>query len=259
MLLLPQTSLLRALHTVVRDKNASGRDFEIYSRRIIRLLLETGLDLLPFEKREVTTPVGETYHGLEFPRRVCGVSVVRAGESMETELREMVPGIRIGKILIQRDKRTKQPELFYKHLPGDIHTGHVLLMEPMLATGGSARRGRCGRRLLGRHPPRRAVAGRPYADAPYTDVPYADVPYAGGAVGLCAAGRSRQTVSPWPGAAGSRAPAPGLRTSGPAPGPARRAPVRTPSVRPDPDRRLRPAPRLRPGPSAFILRAAEKT
>ncbi len=137
-LLLPQTSLLRALHTVVRDRNASGRDFEIYSRRIIRLLLETGLDLLPFEKREVTTPVGETYHGLEFPRRVCGVSVVRAGESMETELREMVPGIRIGKILIQRDKRTKQPELFYKHLPGDIHTDHVLLMEPMLATGGSA-------------------------------------------------------------------------------------------------------------------------
>ncbi|MFJ9685112.1 uracil phosphoribosyltransferase [Streptomyces bacillaris] len=138
MLLLPQTSLLRALHTAVRDKNASGRDFEIYSRRIIRLLLEAGLDLLPFEKREVTTPVGETYHGLELPGRVCGVSVVRAGESMEAELREMVPGIRIGKILIQRDKRTKQPELFYKHLPGDIHTGHVLLMEPMLATGGSA-------------------------------------------------------------------------------------------------------------------------
>ncbi|MYT35167.1 uracil phosphoribosyltransferase [Streptomyces sp. SID8356] len=138
MLLLPQTSLLRALHTAVRDKNASGRDFEIYSRRIIRLLLEAGLDLLPFEKREVTTPVGETYHGLELPGHVCGVSVVRAGESMEAELREMVPGIRIGKILIQRDKRTKQPELFYKHLPGDIHTGHVLLMEPMLATGGSA-------------------------------------------------------------------------------------------------------------------------
>ncbi|MEW2067694.1 uracil phosphoribosyltransferase [Streptomyces sp. NPDC007346] len=137
MLLLPQTSQLRALHTVVRDKNTSGRDFEVYSRRIIRLLLESGLDLLPFEKREVTTPVGETYHGLEFTRRVCGVSVVRAGESMETELREIVPGIRIGKILIQRDKRTKQPELFYKHLPDDIGTSHVLLMEPMLATGGS--------------------------------------------------------------------------------------------------------------------------
>lgn len=138
MLLLPQTNQLRALHTVIRDKNASARDFEIYSRRIIRLLLEAGLDLLPFEKREVTTPVGETYHGLEFTSRVCGVSVVRAGESMETELRDMIPGICIGKILIQRDKRTKQPELFYKHLPDDIGSSHVLLLEPMLATGGSA-------------------------------------------------------------------------------------------------------------------------
>lgn len=137
-LLLPQTNQLRALHTVIRDKNASGRDFEVYSRRIIRLLLESGLDLLPFEKREVTTPVGETYEGLGFTPRVCGVSVVRAGESMEAELRDMVPGIRIGKILIQRDKKTKQPELFYKHLPSDIGAGHVLLMEPMLATGGSA-------------------------------------------------------------------------------------------------------------------------
>ncbi|MFF3520135.1 uracil phosphoribosyltransferase [Streptomyces albidoflavus] len=138
MLLLPQTNQLRALHTVIRDRSASGRDFEVYSRRIIRLLLEAGLDLLPFGKRDVTTPVGETYHGLEFTPRVCGVSVVRAGESMEAELRDMIPGIPIGKILIQRDKWTKQPELFYKHLPGDIGSGHVLLLEPMLATGGSA-------------------------------------------------------------------------------------------------------------------------
>lgn len=137
-LLLPQTNQLRALHTVIRDRSASGRDFEVYSRRIIRLLLEAGLDLLPFGKRDVTTPVGETYHGLEFTPQVCGVSVVRAGESMEAELRDMIPGIRIGKILIQRDKQTKQPELFYKHLPGDIGSGHVLLLEPMLATGGSA-------------------------------------------------------------------------------------------------------------------------
>jgi uracil phosphoribosyltransferase len=137
-LLLPQTNQLRALHTVIRDKETSGRDFEVHSRRIIRLLLEAGLELLPFEKREVTTPVGETYHGLQFPPRVCGVSVIRAGESMETELRDMIPGIPIGKILIQRDKQTKQPELLYRHLPADIGASHVLLLEPMLATGGSA-------------------------------------------------------------------------------------------------------------------------
>ncbi len=135
--LLPQTHHLRALHTVIRDKNASPRDFAVFSRRIIRLLLEAGMDVLPFEKREVTTPVGETYHGLGFTPRLCGVSVVRAGESMEAELREMLPGISIGKILIQRDKRTKLPDLLYQHLPADIAEGHVLLLEPMLATGGS--------------------------------------------------------------------------------------------------------------------------
>jgi uracil phosphoribosyltransferase len=136
--LLPQTDQLRALHTVVRDRNTSLRDFTFFSRRIIRLLLEAGMDLLPFEEREVTTPVGGTYRGLGFPRHLCGVSVVRAGEAMEGELRDMVPGIGIGKILIQRDKRTKLPDVRFQSLPADIADGQVLLLEPMLATGGSA-------------------------------------------------------------------------------------------------------------------------
>jgi uracil phosphoribosyltransferase len=57
---------------------------------------------------------------------------------MEVELRELLPAIRIGKVLIQRDKQTKLPTVYYAHLPGDIADRHVLLLEPMLATGGSA-------------------------------------------------------------------------------------------------------------------------
>lgn len=136
--LLPQTNQLRAMHTVIRDRSASSQDFVFYSRRIIRLLLEAALDVLPFEKREVTTPVGEVYHGLGFTSKLCAVPVIRAGESMEAEVREVLPGLRIGKILIQRDKVTKLPQLFYSHLPQDIADRHVLLLEPMLATGGSA-------------------------------------------------------------------------------------------------------------------------
>ncbi|MEE1931501.1 uracil phosphoribosyltransferase [Streptomyces sp. TRM 70351] len=136
--LLPQTNQLRALHTLIRDRNAPREDFVFYSRRIIRLLLESALDLLPFDKHEVTTPVGETYHGLKFASKLCAVPVIRAGESMEAELRDVHPGIRIGKILIQRDKTTKLPRLYYSHLPDDIARRHVLLLEPMLATGGSA-------------------------------------------------------------------------------------------------------------------------
>jgi uracil phosphoribosyltransferase len=135
---LPQTDQLRAMHTIIRDRDCAREDFVFYSRRIIRLLLEHGMDLLPFTKKEVTTPVGTTYHGLEFAAELCGVSVIRAGEAMEGELRDLLPGVRIGKILIQRDKQTKQPHLYYRHLPADIAERHVLLLEPMLATAGSA-------------------------------------------------------------------------------------------------------------------------
>lgn len=136
--LLPQTHQLRALHTVIRDRNARREDFVFYSERIIRMLVEASLNLLPFEKHDVQTPVGRTYEGLRFASKLCGVSVVRAGESMEAGLREVCRSIRIGKILIQRDKVTKLPKLYYASLPADIAERQVLLMDPMLATGGSA-------------------------------------------------------------------------------------------------------------------------
>jgi uracil phosphoribosyltransferase len=136
--LLPQTNQLRALHTVIRDRNARREDFVFYSGRIIRQLIEAGLNLLPFEKCEVETPVGRKYDGLRFASQICGVSVVRAGESMEVGLRDVCRSIRIGKILIQRDKVTKLPRLYYSSLPNDIARRNVLLLDPMLATGGSA-------------------------------------------------------------------------------------------------------------------------
>lgn len=136
--LLPQTDQLRALHTVVRDRGATPEDFVFCSGRIIRLLIEASLNLFPFEPRDVVTPVGSTYHGLRPAVRLCGVPVVRAGESMESELRAVCPGIPIGKILIQRDTTTKLPRLYYTKFPEDIAERHVLLLDPMLATGGTA-------------------------------------------------------------------------------------------------------------------------
>jgi uracil phosphoribosyltransferase len=136
--LLPQTAQVRALHTIIRDRTARRDDLVFYSRRIIRLLLEAGLGLLPFEPCEVETPVRRTYDGLRFASQLCGVAVARAGESMEAELRTVCRSIRIGKILIQRDKVTKKPHLYYSALPEDIAKRHVLLLDPMLATGGTA-------------------------------------------------------------------------------------------------------------------------
>ena len=65
------------------------------------------------------------------------MSIVRAGESMETGLRAVAKSVRIGKILIQRNEETCLPKVYYSKLPEDIAERHVLLLDPMLATGGS--------------------------------------------------------------------------------------------------------------------------
>ncbi|KAF8505080.1 PRTase-like protein [Hysterangium stoloniferum] len=135
---LRQTAQLEALYTIIRDKNTSRGDFIFYTDRIIRLLVEEGLNHLPVVPRTVETPTGASYNGVGFEGRICGVSILRAGEAMEAGLREVCRSVRIGKILIQRDEETAQPKLFYSKFPPDIASRYVLLLDPMLATGGSA-------------------------------------------------------------------------------------------------------------------------
>ncbi|KEQ94624.1 hypothetical protein AUEXF2481DRAFT_40559 [Aureobasidium subglaciale EXF-2481] len=123
---------------MIRDHRTNRADFIFYSNRIIRLLVEEGLNHLPVIQQEITTPVGRHYNGVKFEGKICGVSIMRAGESMEQGLRDCCRSVRIGKILIQRDEETSQPRLFYEKLPEDIKDRWVLLLDPMLATGGSA-------------------------------------------------------------------------------------------------------------------------
>ena len=120
---------------MIRDKNTDRADFIFYSNRIIRLLVEEGLNHLPVMEHTVTTPVGRTYAGLMFQGKICGVSIMRAGEAMEQGLRDCCRSVRIGKILIQRDEETSKPKLFYDKLPEDIADRWVLLLDPMFATG----------------------------------------------------------------------------------------------------------------------------
>ncbi|MCJ1248306.1 Uracil phosphoribosyltransferase, synthesizes UMP from uracil [Trapelia coarctata] len=135
---LPQTPQLISLMTMIRDRNTPRADFIFYSNRIIRLLVEEGLNHLPVVEHEITTPVGRSYSGVKFQGKICGVSIMRAGEAMEQGLRDCCRSVRIGKILIQRDEETSKPKLFYDKLPEDIADRWVLLLDPMFATGGSA-------------------------------------------------------------------------------------------------------------------------
>ena len=96
------------------------------------------LNLLPFKSVTVKTPTGIEYQGEQLVEPMCGVSIVRSGESMEEALRSVCRSVRLGKILIQRDEETAQPKLMYENLPNDISQRHVLLLDPMIASRGSA-------------------------------------------------------------------------------------------------------------------------
>jgi len=136
--ILKYTPQFKVLYTIIRDRNTRRNDFIFYADRIIRLLIEEGLNLLPIKPKKIVTPLGVSFRGTEFKGKICAISIIRAGEAMEKAFREVCKKIRIGKILIQRDERTAEPILFYSKLLQDISKRYVFLVDPMLATGGSA-------------------------------------------------------------------------------------------------------------------------
>ncbi len=136
--ILDYTPQLHALFTIVRDKDTQINKFRFASDRITRLLLEESLNLLPTKPKTVYTPTDSEFSGCEYEGKIFAVSILRAGESMEKAVNELCPGIKIGKILIQRNEKTHQPKKYFAKLPKDASERYALLLDPMLATGGSA-------------------------------------------------------------------------------------------------------------------------
>ncbi|KAG5450236.1 Uracil phosphoribosyltransferase [Clonorchis sinensis] len=112
-------------------------EFIFYADRLIRLIVEEGLNQLPYEEVTVTTPTGHSFHGVKFLRGNCGVSVVRSGEAMERGLRDCCRSIRIGKILIQANNEdgSNDVKVYYAKLPPNISQRKILLMYPILGSG----------------------------------------------------------------------------------------------------------------------------
>ncbi|XP_050323658.1 uridine-cytidine kinase-like 1 isoform X1 [Bactrocera neohumeralis] len=137
--LLPPTPQIKGLHTFIRCRSTSRDEFIFYSKRLIRLVIEYALSLFPFKTTTVETPQGVLYEGKRMgSRKICGVSILRAGETMEQAICDVCKDIRIGKILIQTNRNTGEPELYYLRLPKDIKDYKVILMDATVATGAAA-------------------------------------------------------------------------------------------------------------------------
>ncbi|XP_069892815.1 uridine-cytidine kinase-like 1 isoform X3 [Dipodomys merriami] len=136
---LKSTPQVRGMHTIIRDKETSRDEFIFYSKRLMRLLIEHALSFLPFQDCVVQTPQGQDYAGKCYAgKQITGVSILRAGETMEPALRAVCKDVRIGTILIQTNQLTGEPELHYLRLPKDISEDHVILMDCTVSTGAAA-------------------------------------------------------------------------------------------------------------------------
>lgn len=110
--LLPTTPQIKGLHTFIRNQDTSRDEFIFYSNRLIRLVIEYALGLMPFKLVKVDTPQNVPYDGKRMAgEKICGVSILRAGETMEQALCDVCKDIRIGKILIQTNQSTGEPEV----------------------------------------------------------------------------------------------------------------------------------------------------
>lgn len=125
----------------VVDVNTSSVEFVKYAKRAMRLLAEDAIAELPSMSVEVTTPCGSC-QGVDMDtENVCAVSIVRSGDALLESIRDCIPEVKVGKILIQRQEESasKEAVLYYSKLPPNVHQNHILLCDPMLATGGSAK------------------------------------------------------------------------------------------------------------------------
>uniref|UniRef100_A0A3B3ZK66 Uridine-cytidine kinase n=1 Tax=Periophthalmus magnuspinnatus TaxID=409849 RepID=A0A3B3ZK66_9GOBI len=136
---LNSTPQVLGMHTIIRNRETSRDEFIFYSKRLMRLLIEHALSFLPLKSVSVETPQGGVYEGKRLGgKRITGVSILRAGETMEQALRAVCKDIRLGKILIQTNHDTGEPELHYLRLPRDISEDYVILMDSTVSTGAAA-------------------------------------------------------------------------------------------------------------------------
>ncbi|KAG9228211.1 uridine-cytidine kinase-like protein-like 1 [Amylocarpus encephaloides] len=137
--LLENTPQVQGMNTIIQDIDTSTEDFIFYFDRIATLLVEHAMNNVYFKATTVETPIGNTYHGLSAIGETSAVVILRAGSTFETGLKRVLPDCRTGRLLIQSNVRSGEPELHYLKLPENIrqHDG-VLLLDPQMSSGGAA-------------------------------------------------------------------------------------------------------------------------
>ena len=136
-LFLIDNPLIKRDVTYLRDKETKEYQFRLAVRRIAYILASEISKNFSLKEIEVDSPL-ETTTGHKLSKQIVLVPVLRAGLSLVTSFIEMIPQAKVGHIGLQRDEETLEPVDYYYKTPKNLDVSTVIILDPMLATGGSA-------------------------------------------------------------------------------------------------------------------------
>lgn len=124
--------------TFIRDKNTNTKDFRELVDEVATLMVYEITRELKLESIQVETPVATTECKVVSGRMLGLIPILRAGLGMVDGIVKLVPGAKIGHVGLFRDPETLKPVEYYTKLPKDVQERELIVIDPMLATGGSA-------------------------------------------------------------------------------------------------------------------------
>lgn len=130
--------LLQHKLSILRDENTGVKDFRQVVSEIATLMCYEATRDLPLEEVEIKTPVATGKFKTIAGKKLAIVPVLRAGLGMVDGILTLIPSAKVGHIGLYRDPETLEPVEYYCKMPTDIADREVIILDPMLATGGSA-------------------------------------------------------------------------------------------------------------------------
>ena len=124
--------------SILRDKNTSVKEFRELVGEIAMLMCYEATRDLPLENVEIETPMCRATTKVIAGRKLAFVPILRAGLGMVDGMVALMPNVKVGHIGLYRDPNTLEPVKYYFKMPPDIQERDAIIVDPMLATGGSA-------------------------------------------------------------------------------------------------------------------------
>ena len=124
--------------SILRDENTSVKEFRELVSEIAKLMCYEATRDLPLEEVKVKTPVAEATCRRLAGKKLAVVPILRAGLGMVDGMVDLIPSAKVGHVGLYRDPETLAPVKYYFKMPPDITERDVIVVDPMLATGGSA-------------------------------------------------------------------------------------------------------------------------